>query len=151
VESPADGPVIVTFRDTALKQPDFFTKILAPLCLVNLIQREQSAHPENSGALTERIQLTLSAKLRGAVVCLLVRKDGANSPWQVFELVKGQEIGLIPAEALLDVDLLLEGLSRLIEQTSPQPPDVLATPPGDSRSKVESKRVPALASKYAKH
>lgn len=80
VKSPADGPVIVTFREGALKQPDFFSKILAPLCLVNLIQREQSAHPENSGALLERIQLTLTAKLRGAAVCLLVRKDGANSP-----------------------------------------------------------------------
>jgi hypothetical protein len=151
VESPADGPVIVTFGEESMKQPDFFSKILAPLCLVSLIQREQAAHPENSGALLERIQITLSVKLCESAVSLLIRKDGTSAPWQVFELVKGEEIGVIPDDAIQDIDLLLDHLASLVKQALPPAPAIIVIPTSQQRSHLESSRTRVQISASAKH
>jgi hypothetical protein len=131
VKSPADGPTMLRFREPALRQPDFFAKILSPLSLVKIIERENAAHPESSSSITQKIKLKLCFSVPGGPVAVVIKNDGANFPWQVLDPVKGQELGVISSELLEDVDQLLESLTEVIDRNAPKP-EIRRAAVGDS-------------------
>lgn len=139
VKSPTDGPAILMFSQTNLNQPEFFSKTLAPLCLVNTILRQRASHPDNSSMLTQKIQLTLPVQACGLSVSVPIRNDGATQPWQVFDPLNGREIGVISPESLKDVDQLLETLTTLLANVAQQQPDVPVAAAVEAVSSMKSK------------
>jgi len=88
-----DKSTLLQFSEQDAHQPHFFAEIVPQRCLVEIMQRERSAGLAQVGASVERVRISVSLQIGGAVAVLALQQDEEGGRWTVYDGRSNIKIG----------------------------------------------------------
>jgi len=87
---------LLQFSEQDAQQPHFFAEVLPQRCMVEIMERERSTGLANVEASVDRVKISVSLRIAGAVVMLALQRDEENFCWVVYDGRSNIKLGNLP-------------------------------------------------------
>src|SRR5437879_3809268 len=87
---------LLQFSEQDAQQPHFFAEVLPQRCMVGIMERERSTGLANVEASVDRVKISVSLQIGGAVVVLALQRDEESSCWVVYDGRSNIKLGNLP-------------------------------------------------------
>jgi hypothetical protein len=125
-----DSSITLQFDEEQLRQPAFFSTILAEQCLRMQSQRDQTRRVGGSADEEDISEVQLTLSLANRKIPLVLKQKKANGEWEILEAQMRRRLGSLSPDAENYLRLLFAALSatlaKLADAGAPKPP---APPP----------------------
>ena len=132
VRSVGDSSASLQFDEQQVRQPMFFSTILAEQCLRLKVQQDQSRGMGATPAAPDTTEMHLMVPVANRKIPVVLKQKELNGEWEILEAQLRTRIGELSPDATNHLQLLLAGLSTILAAV----PGSASTVPAPSPSLV---------------